>query len=162
MDGQRRAPKSRSSWCRRPARCPGGVRAQMRQRGHSCPRPAPQPPSRPSSAHAPSGPTRGTSRRAAPRPIPARVLPQPCARRNGAPPLSACRTAPAQFEGRARGRRRGRCTAQARHRAYGPPPRGRRQERCRQGRVGPGPAGSSAHRQVASPLPIPARACLGF
>lgn len=134
----------------------------MRQKGHSCPRPAPQPPSRPPSAHAPSGPTRGTSRRAAPRPIPARVLPQPCARRNGAPPLSARRTAPAQFEGSIRGRRRGLCTAQARHTAYGPPPRGRRQERGIQGRVGPSTAGSSARRQVASPLSIPARAWLGF
>ena len=86
----------------------------MRQRGHSCPRPAPQPPSRPPSAHAPSGPKRGTSRRAVPHPIPARVLPQACARRNGTPPLSARRTAPAQFEGSARGQR---CTAQARHTA---------------------------------------------
>ncbi|CAI9154380.1 unnamed protein product [Rangifer tarandus platyrhynchus] len=60
---------------------------------------------------------RGTSRRAVPRPIPARALPQACARRNGAPPLSARRTAPAQFEGSARGRRRERCTAQARHTA---------------------------------------------
>lgn len=75
----------------------------MRQRGHTCPSPAPQQPHRPRSAQAPSGPTRGTSRRAAPRPIPGRVLPQPCARRNETPPLSARRTAPAQFRGQRSG-----------------------------------------------------------
>ena len=44
MGGQRCALKSTSSWCWWPVQFLGAARSQMRQWGHSCPCPAPQPP----------------------------------------------------------------------------------------------------------------------
>lgn len=81
----------------------GGLRAVPAAEGGREATLAPAPPPR----H-PAGCAARTRRRARrggrpdalPRPIPARVLRQPCARRNEAPPLSAGRTAPAQFRGR--------------------------------------------------------------
>lgn len=123
---QRRAPKSRSSWCRGPARYPGGAK---RQRGHTCPRSARKPPGRLAAR------TRRRVRREG-RPD---ALPHALSRPGIYPSLARGAMkprplAPGALRRRssgscARGRQRGHCAAQARHAADGPPPRG-----CRGGR----------------------------